>query len=419
MNTPLAEITANRPPDPVETLLSSEFSDEQLWKSDREVFAGVYSGYSGLRHPIDHGYPDTSRYVADETPQAWLAATYGARIVADPEHPDDNGVIVEKADLETMVQIHERLSETVLVGEHAHTSILVDPPEPERATKSTDNNTVWLKTIEGGHWPVMATAETNEQGGKKYFSHDYADYHTANMLLMPRELQDLMSTGAHYEESWRAGFLAEENPRIRGDNGREDPFASGFRGDNGHTDGITKLDNISDSHSYLPLLNYMMRGESGESQLATLNAYMKAEKTGGNRDEKMHQLVVDVARLQGAVGDLLNFNTLHATGRTTTQEAVAEAMQTVLRGTARVADKLQGRPAADVESVAPLSPEPPVSGSAAPTTAEPLPDTDLNLWDEPPRAETAAPAASRRPRFLGSLAARASDLIRRGRQKTL
>src|ERR1700733_10975586 len=91
---PAGEITTP-PVDPVNTLLTTEFNDPALWKeNNRPILPAVYS-YSNVRHPRVYGDLDTARYVADGPPRPWLAAAYGARLVADPTHTEDNGILTE------------------------------------------------------------------------------------------------------------------------------------------------------------------------------------------------------------------------------------------------------------------------------------------------------------------------------------
>jgi|GEM_PF-2222378 len=409
INPDAAEMTSQTT-DPVATLLAEEFNHPAQWQGDRDVFSVVYD-YSNTRHP-----QGSRRYVATGPSRPWLAAAYGVRIVSDPEHADDHGVRAETSDLDTMVAIHERLRETVLQDEHAHTSVLVDSPEPGKGTRSIANNNAWLETIRDGRWPIMTTGTLDEQGRKEYFSHDSTDYHTGNMVYMPKELQGLMSTAAGHELLWRAQFPTGRSESIKGDDGRDDPYASGFRGNSDHTDGISKIDNLSDTHSYFPLLRYMMEGESGEAQLAALKAYMEAKEAGADKDPQIDELAVDVARLQRVMGDLLNFNTLHALNRTTTQEEIAKAMEAVLHGTARVADKLQGRPAANAADISPLSPEPMVTPEEPAEYHEEVgPDSTTGELDDPyeiTTAETTSPSTRKR-RGLGRLAIFASPRLRR------
>lgn len=328
---------------PVMTVIEQEFDHPELWDVDRESL-GSLATYSGLRYASTEWGSDTSRFVREDGSKEWFAPVYGARVVEDPDHPDDNGAKIEYTDLETMQAIHERLSQTVLAGEHVHTSRLVTPPEPEAGIGSFKNNNTWVATIADGGWPVMAKHDP-ETGEVSYELHDYGDYHTGNMMLFPREGQDLISVAAQHELAWREKYAAGEVESkvlvLSGERSDEDPFASGFRGGSeGHTSGIDKIDNLSDMEGYFELLQYATQGNSGAEQIQQLQEYI----TSGRQDNpELNELRGVVTTLRLLVGDLVNFNTRHETHSSTTPEAVEAALQGFLQGTGRIADKLTGR----------------------------------------------------------------------------
>ncbi len=352
-----AEAPTQSPANPVDALLAAEFSETALWRENRDV-------PETIRRIDQRGY---------EQAMPAIAAVYGARVVNSQERTFGQRVQVEMASLGTMIKIQKRLSETVLAGEHIHTSVLVDPPEPALAEKSVANNTVWLETIDDEHWGVMYSGEVGLGDHKIYIKHDYADDHTVNMSLMPGELQGLMSTAAKYELAWRKGYLQGKHGQIYHGNDSNSPAVNSYHGLT-ETSGTAKLDTLSNTPAYVELLGYMMEGESGESQLAKLTTIMESGV--------INDLTNSVRILQSQTADLLNFTTLHATGRSTTPEAIQSAVQAVLKGTARVANKLNGRPIEGTGAIEVLTPPPTEEGAYQAVT----------------------PKSSRRIRFLGALA---------------
>jgi hypothetical protein len=398
---------------PVDTLMQEEFSDPALWEAQREVLGGL-EAYSGLRHPSQGWDTDTSRYILANSDQKWFAPVYGCRVAPDPEHPDDNGAVLQVASLQTMEAIHARLDATVLFGEHAHKSVLVTPPDPEGGISSAANNNVWLKTIKDGNWPVMATGQTNEDGTPEYNGHDYADYHTGDLLLFPRELQDMVSVAAGHELAWRqrqqAGEVNEDQLYLPGDQRKvADPFSSGFRGYNGYTNGITKIDNLTDTAEYFDLLIYATKGESGSSQTKALQEYWASGET---TDPALRELKGNLTQMHGLIGDLLNFNTRHETLQNTTPEAIEAAFQSFLTGLARIADKLVGRyegPVEDPPRPVAVQAKPAEAEVTKPAAVEPF-DYDENYDDPLSTAPAEQPAHNpgRARRWLGALTRRNS-----------
>lgn len=317
----------------VDHLLRTEFSDPSLWDADRPSYG--YGFYMGLGHPVEWSEVDYSREIITNPEQTWRAGIYGSR-VSEGENGD---AIVETASLDTLNRIHVRLDGTVLAGENMHIATPVIPPEPEKGNSSWDNNQLWLKMIADGQWPIMAEQLDADGNPTVYSSHDYGDFHAGNMALFPREAQDLISKAARLEYDYRE--LHHRGAVLRPSGAQEhdnDPFAGGLRGTTTYTDGISKIDDLTDIKDYFSVLDFAMDKKNGSNPAERMAKLARGEVD--RDDPTTEDARVCLISMKRELGDLLNYVTLHETGKTTTQEDVDRLFDQVVEGIGRVSTKL-------------------------------------------------------------------------------
>jgi len=104
------------------------------------------------------------------------------------------------------------------------------------------------------------------EGEKKYWGHDYGEFHLGNMALMTREAQDLMTEASWHEQAWRQRHAREEVKEpvllLPGESATDknpwaDPYAPFGPGrDVLGQNGTGKIDAFSDSANYMDLITY-------------------------------------------------------------------------------------------------------------------------------------------------------------------
>lgn len=325
----------------VEKLIADHFSSPDLWGKSRA--APQEFGLEPARN--EWGDMMEKEKIVDDPSKTWLANIYGMRIVPDENATVSGAVKLEAVDLKVVTAIHQKLAETVLQSENIRIATPTTPPNPERGVTDIENNNYWLQMIKEGKWPVYTDADAPD-GEPPYSSHDYGDYHLANFALFPREIQDMITDAATNELSWRTRW---QNGEVQGnmkllygeDEHDDDPWASGFRGSKMHTNGILKIDNLTDIHSYLPLLAYVTDvADSPEHHLASVLEYAQQPKE--DYDDPRYRASEGIREMRKEIGDMVNFNTRHRENRKATQEEVDEAFEKFKTGLVRVAHKIRG-----------------------------------------------------------------------------
>jgi len=279
------------------------------------------------------------KQVVDIPTTLWVGYLYGIKSVVD-----EQGVAhIKYLPLEDVEKIHRHLAGTVLRGENPRVATLATPPHPHQGALSTENNDLWLDMIHRGQWPVMLT--TSYSGREEYDSHDYADYHLANMMLFPKELQGLITETVVYEKRQRQFWSQdrEKNPKVMklSGEGDTDPYASAERGQTMYTDGISKIDNLTDVQLYLKLLTYLVDGQN-----EPVEERLKQVKNANPKEEDVNMPVTypswGYEELKGVVADAVNFNSRHRDEQQAVQELVDWEFEKVIDGVIRVAKKIRG-----------------------------------------------------------------------------
>lgn len=327
----------------VEELIQNEFSDPTLWGKKRDAAAIL-----GLEHPlVTRNLRDDKELVVSDPSKTWITNIYGMRIVPDEAATAPGAVKLEAVDLEMLPVIHKRLAETVLKGENIRIATPTTPPNAEGSVLDPENNNYWLQMIKDHKWPIYAEPDAPE-GKPPYSSHDYADYHLVNFALFPREIQDLITEAATNDLEWRqlrqSGEVSTKMKLIDSENeDSQDPWGSGFRGNTSLTDGISKIDDLTDVDRYIPLLAYVVSNPdvSPEDRIADLLAYEKEPGIKKDRDPREH-VVAGLNRMRAVVGDIVNFNTRYREDRNITQDEADAAFIDFLTGVGRVAHKIRG-----------------------------------------------------------------------------
>jgi len=331
----------------IDVLIEESFADDALWQDDRGL---PNDNVIGIRkvplYDFDYTpaeWQDSAMVAKVKTDYAWQAALYGVRLVPETEKPVEGAVKAEIASVTTMIAIQEAIRDTILVDEHSRVGASSIPPVPEEGTNIPANNDHWLEQLDAGHWPLTATEVSPDGEILDYDDHDLTDYHSANMMLFPRELQDIISQTVRHERAWRkrhqAGevpekylLLAGEKPSdqdVFGDSDRSAPYVT--------RTGIRRIDDVTDVPSYQPLIGYLVDGPD-QSPQERLDVLLKS------RDESLsvnRGYVQGLHDIRGKIGDLVNFNTRHSEGRNTTEEEVEAAFQGFLEGIVRVAQKIR------------------------------------------------------------------------------
>lgn len=333
-----AEVLQDHQPNAVEQLIASEFSAPELWGQTRKTIPPEIFGL-GAPWSEEYNMPLEGELVVTDPQKLWVASLYGIRCVPDTEASTLNAVKLEATSLEGMVKIHEQLEQTVLAGEDSRTAKLVTPPFPDAKPQSDEdkaNNTVWLIEVKDGHWPIMLMLRSD--GELVYFEHDYADYHLANSLLFPKEVQLMIKEAATHElnqrEKYSNGKSKTRTLLLPGEQEHDDsPFGSGARGNKRLSDtGVMKIDNLTDAKHYVSLISYLVAYPhvSVEERLNSLINNHKGETAGS---------ILEIKRL---VTDMFNFNTRHREARNATQEEVDQTFAGFLTGVVRAAEKIRG-----------------------------------------------------------------------------
>jgi hypothetical protein len=418
-NTLTAQAELDSPPplqNAVEQVVSEQFSDPTLWTEVQAPRMGAQAWLAGIHY--QDGAPGRSgeaSYTLENPDREWVALLYGNKVDVTP----DGSASFRATDLETLCTIHDTLAETVLKGEHVHPSVLVIPTKPAESIRNEANNDIWLEAIAEGKWPVMAE-KASPQGEKDYSSHDYSDYHTATMMLMPRNAQDLMSKAAALELDWRKRYRTGEVPevlKLPGDDYRRtDPFASGLRGSQEYEGAIMKIDSLTDIAGYVTLLNYSMQpGEgSARDRLEELAGYITDDGLDSNTPQNLRELTADLYKLQRGIGDLLNYVTRQETHQNTTPEAMAAESRAFLEGMVRITERLRGTYVMRPEDYEPAQikvkpyrePEPEL---ASEIETQVISHDTTSEFDTPAASESSATKTSERP----PLSARLRRLVMR------
>ncbi len=325
----------------IELVTQTAFADPKLWRG-RTRYTMPFLGVVPREFGLDR---DESRQMLRNPNRTWLANIYGFRIIPDGESDRKNDVIVQEVDFHTLTKMHEAFAGTVLTGEHTRIPVPTDPPVPEKGSDNHLNNNLWLEKIRDGYWPIMRDHNNLVTGEFEYSDHDSSEFHLGNMALLPREVQDIITEAATYELNWQrkyqAGEVHDNRLFLAGeDMDDEDPFASGFRWSKRHSDGIAKIDSITDEPAYMNLLVHIVaeKSVSCADRMAALRANIDAldVHVADSREVRaIHQMSKQLA-------DLLNFNSRHRDGRTITLEEAREANEAFLNGVVRVAEKIRG-----------------------------------------------------------------------------
>ncbi|HSW37567.1 MAG TPA: hypothetical protein VLG37_04350 [Candidatus Saccharimonadales bacterium] len=340
-------------PTAIEKVVTESFASPDLW---RERPRAMHLDF-GLEHPKEGGIPVDDEWVVVDNSKVWLTNIYGMKVVPDDKARTPGAVKVVATDLETLSQIHERIAGSVLQDEHIRVATPTTPPFPEESHLNPLNNNLWLEMIRDGKWPIMRN-EVGVNGELDYDPHDYGDYHLANMALLPREVQDLITEAADCELDWRLRYQAGEVQSyillLPGEQRHDiDPYASG-KGSDRHSDGISKIDDLTDTRRYLPLITYVVASpeETTEERVASLVQGIKSGELT-NLDNYL-DLYLDprfyaaggIREMRRLIADMVNFVSRHRTGKNTTDEAIEEVFNGFLNGVARVGSKIRGEVAA-------------------------------------------------------------------------
>lgn len=337
----------------VTKLIAERFSSPELWGHSR-----IVTPHFGLVDARDEwGDVVGSEKVIGNESEVWLAGIYGMRIIPDRDASTKGAVKLDATDLHTVTKIHQALSETVFHDEDIRIATPTKSPNPEGDVVDPMNNNFWLLMIKDGKWPIMYDPRAESFGELEYSSHDYSGYHLGNLATFPKEVQNLITDAATYELAWRSQFKNDdlEKNKIKLLNGESefdrDPFASGFRGTEDHTNGINKIDNLSDTEYYFPLLAYVSDVSTGnpEERLASIIEYID---TNGEEDDSdlRYEAAQGLVEMKKLIADVVNFNTRHQENRNTTQEEVDEAFEKFKTGLVRVAHKIRGDATSSTES---------------------------------------------------------------------
>jgi len=334
------EVYPVAPPNQIEAAISEQFGDPALWSREEPVRlrVGTMAGLQRVAYFND-------RYYAGGRPaEHWATLLYGSRLVEGTDPYEVSEVGFETTSLRTMADIHARLATTVLAGEHARPSVLVDPPvvvlDP---TRDRANHIFWLKKIIRGVWPIMATGQKSD-GEKVYFPHDYSDFHNAISLLLPKETQDLITQVAQHELTWLQRHIAGKVPRgiaLPGDT-EMSPFGVGPRDRGFYFDGMYVIDEVTDAGEYMDLLQYLLHGNGAtpEVRLAAIEAYI--QEGGRARNNPIGKAAIGLRIMRMQTGSMVNFISRHRDGRNTTPEAVDVECEKFEKGVVRVARKILG-----------------------------------------------------------------------------
>ena len=329
----------------VTKLIAERFSSPELWGHSR-----IVTPHFGLVDARDEwgDVVGTEKVVGNES-EIWLAGIYGMRIIPDKGASTKGAVRLDATDLHTVTKIHQALSETVFRGEDIRIATPTKSPNPEGDVIDPMNNNFWLLMIKDGKWPIMYDPRAASFGELEYSSHDYSGYHLGNLATFPKEVQSLITDAATYELAWRSQFKSEdlEKNKIKLLSGESefdrDPFASGFRGTEDHTNGINKIDNLSDTEYYFPLLAYVsdVNTRNPEERLASIIEYIDNNGEEDDSDPR-YEAAQGLVEMKKLIADVVNFNTRHRENRNTTQEEVDEAFEKFKTGLVRVAHKIHG-----------------------------------------------------------------------------
>lgn len=330
-------------PNQIETAVAERFGDAPWSAAEPPRINATTARLAGLEYDFYRGTYLFTGHPAHH----WVTLLYGSRIVNADSMEVGARAELETVPLKSLPAIHLHLANTVLAGEQARPSTLVDPPVRGYAAVaglSPRNNIFWLTTIvEGNVWPVMFTGyEHTEQD--QYLSHDHQDPHTIVCLTSPQETQMLITQVGDYDLPFARQFLAGKGPRelrLQGDNG--DPFGVGMMSPRTYRNGIALIDGVTDQEGYVHLLHYLMNGEgvTPEDRLALVEAHIKASKNRYN-NTAIGRAAEGFSRMTQYTGAMVNFISRHATGRNTTQEAVDIEIAKFENGVVRVVKKILG-----------------------------------------------------------------------------
>lgn len=327
-------------PNTVELAVTEQFGDPALWNADPDFVrlkAGRMAGLSPKAY-YDNRYDEVT-----DPRRNWVTLLYGSRVVGNSTRRPT----IETASLQTMVDIHAHVAQTILAGEHTRPSVLVEPPNAREHAIARDyeNNMFWLAKIASGVWPIMATEYKYQSGAPIYYNHDYSDTHNAVMALLPRESQDLITQTAGHQLWWSKqlhdGAVSSPVLSLNDDppsNHYGDITPAGFINKNG----IEIIDRFTDSEQYIDLLQYLMYGNEAtpEERLSAIKAYTQSGRK--DWDSPLHMPAFGLTFVRCYTTTMANFISRHGNQTNATPEAIADAWQGFETGAIRIAKKLLG-----------------------------------------------------------------------------
>ncbi len=336
---PVAQI----PRTAIDDVIDDTFSNAAYWDVN-----GTWRLHDGILFGVttreDFTGTDQDLWEVNTPEKTWIAGVVGVKI-----HQVDE-VFLETMDIESVIEMQEKVADTVLAGENVRPAKLVVPPYPNLGELHPANNNEWLRTWRDGRTPIMYDAKGSD-GDLVYSPHDMG-LHLGNGMLFPREIQDLIGETADHELSWREKNV--DASRWGGDTdapllllegeteGTADPWSFG----QDPSDGIGKIDRITDAVTYADLLSYaVVHTESSPEELVekirvkavdpTYNYEQDPDKIFGNS-------VKASQHIPKLIAEIVNFNTRHREGRNTTQEEVDEVVKGFFTGVSRIAGKIRG-----------------------------------------------------------------------------
>lgn len=245
----------------VDRLLAKQFSHPKLWGEGGEWRLEETDQFGVHREESGSGQ-GAATWQLDHPEKIWVAGLTGVNVNKISSDPLDATVTLETTDLRMLRSIQEAVATTVLEGENARPIVLVDPPSPAKEEFDFRNNDAWLKAWADGYCPVVKI--TDEEGESSYNGHDLG-LHATNAMLLPRELQDMITQAAQIELDWRQNYFDRTSNHSEPTRpkylllyedlvGKKNPAVV----EHPAMDGIGIIDYITDGTTYSDLVAYLV-----------------------------------------------------------------------------------------------------------------------------------------------------------------
>lgn len=331
----------------IDEIIQDQFSEPDLWSRDGN-WRMVDSISFGVSTRNDYTGTDADRWFLTQPKKAWIAGIYGARVVQNSVETIRDKVTLETVDLPTLIAMQHTFADTILSGEGSRPAVLIDPPYPNQGDDHPLNNDKWLEALRDGRAPVMKDAR-DPLGNYGYSPHDLG-VHLGNLMLFPKEVQELITEATGHELHWRQQFPWRLRPGLMNNKTKhlllpgETPETEDQWSHIGDvSDGVEKLDRLTDVVSYTDLLAYLVANPEQDAHERLLELREDTDNPDLMLDDSLHKSSIRaITHIPKVLADVVNFNTRHREGRNTTQEEVDAVVDSFFNGLLRVANKIRG-----------------------------------------------------------------------------